>query len=255
MKGRVVETLQSNPFKIMASIFQAHDVGVLGLEIEKALLVRSQGAVTHAFANHHRTKARLQRVHCGGPHAAAGGAAGNQHRIDAARYQPGNQVGAEKAGGVLLHKPALAGQPGEPGIELDFRCTLSQGHHALLLECPDAGVLQVGIVIGHGGIDDGQAPGTGGIKQLPRRSDLRRQVGAQHHGRVGEATDHVDHQNGRPLAEPDAQAKASLAEEVLLARGGHVHPSAQDRWQPGGDRLEEENRHQHEHADHDERNG
>src|SRR5215813_6225598 len=48
------------------------------------------------------------------------------------------------------------------------------------------------------------------------------EIAAKHHVGIGERLDHIDHQERRPLPEPDPQAEAPLPEEFLVLIGvGH----------------------------------
>ena len=136
--------------QILQRLVERDHVGIFGIEIEQALLVRRRRAVADRLAHHHRTQAGLHRIDRGRPHAAAGGAAGDDQGVDLPAHQPRHQVGAEKAGGVFLHQQAVGRTDVEARIDLDRVGAGLERDHALLLERPDAGVLEVGLVVDHG---------------------------------------------------------------------------------------------------------
>src|SRR3972149_463882 len=102
------------PGEILHRLVDGDHVGVLGLEVEQALLVRRFGAVPHRLADHHGPEPALNGIHRGGPDAPAGGAPGDDERIHAPRVEPGDEVGAEEGRGVLLEDDRLLGAPAPP---------------------------------------------------------------------------------------------------------------------------------------------
>ena len=201
----------------------ADHVGVFGVEVEQALIVRRRRAVADRLAHHHRAEAVLHRVDRGGAHAARGRAAGDDQRVDALVHQAGDQVGAEEARGVFLHQQAVARAHVEAGIDLDRGRAGLERQRALHLDRPEAGILEVAIVVDHGRIDHRNVALVRDRDQRLLRLDLLVEVGAERHGGVGEALEHVDHDQRRPLAEADLDAEAARPEEVLVVlAAGHV---------------------------------
>ena len=61
------------------------------------------------------------------------------------------------------------------------------------------------------------------VEQRLLRRELLLERCAERHRRVGEALDHVDDDQRRPLAEADLHAEAALSEELLVVlAAGHL---------------------------------
>jgi hypothetical protein len=83
-------------------------VGVFLAHVEKVGLVRSERPVTHAIGNDNRPDVVSGGVDNAGADAAAGGAAGDQQRVDPPESQPGGEVRAEEGARMLFAEHGLA---------------------------------------------------------------------------------------------------------------------------------------------------
>src|SRR3984893_709837 len=136
--------------QVLQSLFERDHVGVFCVEIEQTLLVRRGRAVADRLAHDHGSQPRLHGINRRGADAAAGGTAGNDDRVDAPAQQPRHKIGPEEARGIFLHQQAVALAKIEPRIDLYTLAVSLQRHDALLLEGPDAGILEIDVVVDHG---------------------------------------------------------------------------------------------------------
>ena len=77
--------------KILPSMREGGDIGVLRLKVEQVRLVRAFVAIGAGFAHHQRDKAVLHRVQSRGANAAGGRASRHNHRVNAVPGQKARQ--------------------------------------------------------------------------------------------------------------------------------------------------------------------
>src|SRR5262245_3310541 len=156
-------------------------------------------------------------------HARRRAAARDDERIDLAADQPWREIRAEETGSVFLHQEPVARPHVETRIDRDAVAAGLKRRDALLLERPDAGVTEVGLVVHDGGEDDRDTALMRDPEQRGDRRHLGIEIGPEHHGGVGERLGPVDDQERGPLAEPDPQPEPALTKEFLvLLTAGHV---------------------------------
>src|SRR5947199_7546785 len=68
---------------VLQGLVERDHIGVLGVEIEQTLLMGRGRAVADRLAHHHGSQPRLHGINRCGAHAAAGGAADDDHGVDA----------------------------------------------------------------------------------------------------------------------------------------------------------------------------
>ena len=140
-------------------------------------------------------------------------------------FKPRHQVGAEEAGSVFLHQQDVVWLHRQPRIDFDRVGAGGERARAFLLERPNAGILDVGFLVHHRGENNRNAALVRDLKERFLRLDLAVEACAERHCRIGEALEHIDDDQRRPLAKTDLDAKATLPEKllVILAAGHDPH--------------------------------
>jgi hypothetical protein len=127
------------------------------------------------------------------------------------------QIGAKKARGVFLDDERFRALKIHTRIDFNGRASRAQRCYPLLLQSPYTGILQIVIIVSNGGKKDRDTPFSRDVEQGLDGRNLRVEIRAQRHVRIGKSIEDIDHNESRPLSEAYAQAKTPLLEKFLVA--------------------------------------
>jgi|GEM_PF-1678360 len=100
------------------SLGEAHQVGVLRVDIEEVRFVRTAGPITDALSRQHRRKPILQQIDSCSPDAPRGSHSAQDHGVDPLADEDRGQVGTEKGRCTLLQDHGLVSSGSESRVDV-----------------------------------------------------------------------------------------------------------------------------------------